>query len=209
MTEIIRGFDGCPSWAPVFGYMGASACMVLSSWGSAWGTWRAGLGVCHMGIDHPAGIIKNIVPVVMAGVLGIYGLIVSVIISQAIAPPSQTDHTNSYSVFNAYTHLAAGLCCGLSCLAAGGTIGVLGDAGVRAFGVKAENGRKWFWDAAAAGHDVGDDTGGPVAMAGMNSAESANKLYVGMLIMLIFSEALALYGLIVALILSQHNYVCN
>lgn len=43
----------------------------------------------------------------------------------------------------------------------------------------------------------------------MGDAESANKLYVGMLIMLIFSEALALYGLIVALILSQHNYQCS
>lgn len=104
---------------------------------------------------------------------------------------------------------AAGLCCGLSCLAAGGTIGILGDAGVRAFGIKAENGRKWFWegsgmDGEGGGEDALGGTGG-----GKNSAEAANKLYVGMLIMLIFSEALALYGLIVALILSQHNYVCN
>ena len=100
--------------------------------------------------------------------------------------------------------LAAGLCCGLSCLAAGGTIGILGEAGVRGFGIKAENGRKWFWDAGGDGGDAGDmDTGRT-----MGAAEGANKLYVGMLIMLIFSEALALYGLIVALILSQHNYIC-
>jgi ATP synthase proteolipid subunit len=85
--------------------MGASMCMILSSWGSAWGTWRAGLGVCHMGIDHPAGIIKNIVPIVMAGVLGIYGLIVSVIITQAIIPPTQSDSSNTYSSYNGYTHV--------------------------------------------------------------------------------------------------------
>ena len=36
--------------------------MILSSWGSAWGTWRAGMGVCSMGVDHPKGVIKNIVP---------------------------------------------------------------------------------------------------------------------------------------------------
>ena len=88
------------------GYLGASLCMILSSWGSAWGTWKAGLGVCHMGIDHPAGIIKNIVPIVMAGVLGIYGLIVSVIITQAVVPPNQNDHTNTYSTFNGYTHVS-------------------------------------------------------------------------------------------------------
>ena len=104
-----------------------------------------------------------------------------------------------------FVQLAAGLCCGLSCLAAGGTIGILGDAGVRGFGIKAVSGRKWFWDAGGEGGDGGDIDMGRA----MNSAEGANKLYVGMLIMLIFSEALALYGLIVALILSQHNYICG
>lgn len=86
------------------GYMGAASCMILSSWGSAWGTWRAGLGVCHMGIDHPAGIIKTIVPIVMAGVLGIYGLIVSVIITQAVVSPGQDG--NMYSAYNGYTHVS-------------------------------------------------------------------------------------------------------
>ncbi|CAB9530244.1 16 kDa proteolipid subunit [Seminavis robusta] len=203
MTEVIVGSEVCPSWAPAFGYMGASACMVLASWGSAWGTWRAGLGICQMGVDHPKGIIKNIVPIVMAGVLGIYGLIVAVIITQAISAPLEGTG-NTYSAFNGYTHLAAGLCCGLSCLAAGGTIGVLGEVGVKGFGIKAERGRKFFWSESP----DGDDDGGDV-MSGSSDAESANKLYVGMLIMLIFSEALALYGLIVALILSQRLYSCS
>ena len=84
----------------------------------------------------------------------------------------------------------------------------MGDAGVRAYGIKAENGRKWYWGAGDSGDgDEGD--GMPGAMeSNKSSAEGANKLYVGMLIMLIFSEALALYGLIVALILSQHSYSC-
>eukprot|EP00980_Cylindrotheca_fusiformis_P022937 scaffold9948_cov129-Cylindrotheca_fusiformis.AAC.5 len=229
MVDVTAGSEVCPSWAAMLprhengsldrllnpklthrfcfcvyensGYLGASGCMILSGWGSAWGTWRAGLGVCHMGIDHPRGIIKNIVPIVMAGVLGIYGLIVSVIITQSISSPA-TGGGNTYSVYNGYTHLAAGLCCGFSCLAAGGTIGVIGDAGVRGFGLKAEGGRKWFW-AAGEGENTGDGDFG-----GSSGTEDANKLYVGMLIMLIFSEALALYGLIVALILSQHNYSC-
>lgn len=99
--------------------------------------------------------------------------------------------------------MAAGLCCGLSCLAAGGTIGILGEVGVKAFGLKAENGRKWYWSENA-GDAIGDGD-----LGGLGAADDANKLYVGMLIMLIFSEALALYGLIVALILSQHNYTCG
>jgi ATP synthase proteolipid subunit len=58
-----------------------------------------------MGVDHPAGIIKNVVPIVMAGVLGIYGLIVAVILTQAISPPNGATQSNSYSSFNGYTHV--------------------------------------------------------------------------------------------------------
>lgn len=207
MTEVVAGYDNCPMWAPAFGYLGAAACMVLANWGSAWGTWKAGMGVCKMGIDYPKGVIKNIVPIVMAGVLGIYGLIVSVILVQSILPPDAEQHTQ-YSLFNGYAHLAAGLCCGFSCLAAGGTIGVIGDVGVRCFGMKASGGKRSWMTAEGADPDAAGDSG----MGGSGdavSAEDANKLYVGLLIMLIFSEALALYGLIVALILSQHNFVCG
>jgi V-type H+-transporting ATPase 16kDa proteolipid subunit len=149
------------------------------------------------------GIIKNIVPIVMAGVLGIYGLIVAVIIAQAITAPN-ADSSTSYSLFNGWAHLAAGLCCGLSCLAAGGTIGIIGDVGVRGFGVKASAGRR-FWDGATSSGEGDVDP----AVTEAKSQEDANKLYVGLLIMLIFAEALALYGLIVALILSQHSYYCK
>ena len=57
-----------------------------------------------MGIDHPKGIMKNIVPIVMAGVLGIYGLIVAVIITQGITTPG--DDGNTYSTYNGYTHVS-------------------------------------------------------------------------------------------------------
>ena len=76
--------------------------------------------------------MRNIIPVVMAGVLGIYGLIVAVIIQGSIEAPQ-----GGYSVYSLYTgfaHLAAGLCCGLSGMAAGMAIGIVGDAGVRAVG---------------------------------------------------------------------------
>ena len=84
----------------------------------------------------------------------------------------------------------------------------MGDAGVRAYGIKAENGRKWYWGAGGDAGEEGDDNMASAMESNKASAEGANKLYVGMLIMLIFSEALALYGLIVALILSQHSYSC-
>ena len=81
---------------------------------------------------------------------------------------------------------------------------VIGDAGVQGFGLRASGGKRSWATESEGGDDVGMG-GNSEAM----NADGANKLYVGLLIMLIFSEALALYGLIVALILSQHSYVCE
>lgn len=96
------------------------------------------------------------------------------------------------------------MCCGLSCLAAGGTIGIVGDAGVQAYGAKASGGRR-FWDSDVLNEADANDAQQQQA----KNVEDSNKLYVGLLIMLIFSEALALYGLIVALILSQRTFYCG
>jgi len=159
--------------------------MILANWGSAWGTWKAGLGVCKMGVNYPSGVIKNIVPIVMAGVLGIYGLIVAVIITQEVKSPDANGQT-TYSLYNGYAHLAAGLCCGFSCLAAGGTIGMIGDVGTQGFGLKA-SANKWV-----AGDSANAEGGGAAGVSDSGSVEDANKLYVGLLIMLIFGEALAL-----------------
>merc|ERR1719215_747748 len=103
------------------------------------------------------------IPVVMAGVLGIYGLIIAVILLQSIKNVTTGD---DFTAFTAYAQLGGGLSCGLSALASGYAIGIVGDYGVRA-------------------------------------VAKQPALYVGMILMLIFSEALALYGLIVAIVLSQ------
>merc|ERR1719440_1485420 len=58
--------------------------------------------------------MRSIIPVVMAGVLGIYGLITAVIINGKI-------DAAAYTAYSGYAHLGAGL-----------TVGIVGDAGVRA-----------------------------------------------------------------------------
>ena len=50
--------------------------------GSAYGTAKSGVGISSVGIMKPDIIMKSLVPVVMSGVLGIYGLIVAVILIQ-------------------------------------------------------------------------------------------------------------------------------
>ena len=54
----------------------------------------------------------------MAGVLGIYGLIVAVILQGSISKPEEANGASRLFSFSGYAYLSAGLCCGLSGLAA-------------------------------------------------------------------------------------------
>lgn len=149
-----------------------------------WGTWKSGVSLLNTGIQHPGSVMKNVIPIVMAGVIGIYGLIVAVILAGNIPAPTVGTGENIYSVFTGMAHLCAGLCCGLSGLAAGGCIGIIGDYGVRSVGYRSSNISVIFSTDKSSGFDGGDDDGA--------GSGDENKLFVGMLIMLIFSEALAL-----------------
>merc|ERR1712183_1242454 len=67
------------SQAYFFGYMGIASALVFANLGAAYGTAKSGVGICSTGVLNPDAIFKNVIPVVMAGILGIYGLIVAVI----------------------------------------------------------------------------------------------------------------------------------
>jgi V-type H+-transporting ATPase proteolipid subunit len=142
-----------------FGFIGVAASIVFSNLGAAYGTAKSGVGISSMGVMNPQLVMRNIVPVIMAGILGIYGLIISIILVGNIS-------SSGYTEYRGYAHLSSGLSVGLSALAAGMSIGIAGDAGVRANGQQP-------------------------------------RLFVAMILMLIFAEAIGLYGLIVAIVLSQ------
>ena len=59
----------------------------------------------------------------MAGIIAVYALVVAVLIAGSMKPPPQIE----YSLFNAFLHLACGLSVGLTGMAAGYTIGQVGD----------------------------------------------------------------------------------
>lgn len=60
----------------------------------------------------------------MSGILAVYALVISVLIASDIKPPPE----KSYSLFAGFMHMGAGLSVGLSGLAAGYAIGIVGDA---------------------------------------------------------------------------------
>jgi len=150
--------EDAPIYSPFFGVMGAASAMVFSALGAAYGTAKSGTGIAAMSVMRPELIMKSIIPVVMAGIIAIYGLVVAALIANQITE-------TGYTLFSSFTHLGAGLSVGLSGLAAGYAIGIVGDAGVR-------------------------------------GTAQQPRLFVGMILILIFAEVLGLYGLIVALILT-------
>ena len=161
----------CNPTSAFFGFMGVTAAIVFSNLGAAYGTAKSGVGICSMGVMRPDLVMRSVIPVVMAGILGIYGLITSVIINGKLDSPS------TYSDYLGFAHLGAGLTVGLSSLAAGLAIGIVGDAGVRA-----------------------------------NAQQP--RLFVGMMLILIFAEAIGLYGLIVGLVVAsqasdKNNNLCS
>jgi V-type H+-transporting ATPase proteolipid subunit len=138
---------------------GISFAMIFSALGSCYGTAKSGAGIAGMGVGKPQYVMKALIPVVMAGILGVYGLVISVLIASNMSTVA-----NGYPLFSGALHFAAGLCVGLTSLAAGYTIGIVGNAGVIHFGEQP-------------------------------------RLFVGLVLILIFAEVLGLYGLITGIIL--------
>merc|ERR1712243_303745 len=158
ITQIFRMAEE-PIYSAFFGVMGATSAMVFSAMGAAYGTAKSGTGIAAMAVMRPEAIMKSIIPVVMAGIVAIYGVVVAVLIAGQLEPA-----VDKYTLYKGFVHLGAGLSVGLSGLAAGYAIGIVGDAGVR-------------------------------------GTAQQPRLFVGMILILIFAEVLGLYGLIVAIFL--------
>jgi len=160
----------CPPYAPFFGFAGVASAMIFSTVGAAFGTSKAGIGIAGLGTFKPELIMKSLIPVVMSGIIAVYGLVVSVLIAGGL------DSKNAnYPLSAGFIHLGAGLACGFTGLSAGYAIGHVGDACVRAYVYE-------------------------------------SRVFVSMVLILIFAEVLGLYGLIVALIMNTQaigaNVVC-
>merc|ERR1711990_107268 len=149
--------DGeCEPLSIFFSSMGSAAAISLGCMGAAYGTAKSSIGISAVGVLKPELIMRSIIPVVMAGIVGIYGLIVSIIISMAMS--------GSAKMAAGFIDLGAGLAVGLAGLASGMCIGIVGDSGVRAFAQQP-------------------------------------RVYVTLILILIFAEALGLYGPIVAIVM--------
>nr|CAD7269327.1 unnamed protein product [Timema shepardi] len=65
----------------------SSGNILVTALGAAYGTAKSGTGIAAMSVMRPELIMKSIIPVVMAGIIAIYGLVVAVLIAGSLEEP--------------------------------------------------------------------------------------------------------------------------
>ncbi|KAL1837627.1 hypothetical protein VTJ49DRAFT_3566 [Mycothermus thermophilus] len=148
--------DRCPVYASFFGALGCAFSIIFTVIGSSYGTAKSSGAIFSCGVIRPDRLMQNTLCAIMAQIISIYGLVSAVIISNNLV--------EKLPLHTAFLQLGAGLAVGLCGLAAGFSIGIIGDAGVRA-------------------------------------STQQPRLYVGMVLILIFAEVLGLYGVIVSIMM--------
>ena len=71
---------GNPNEALGFGSLGIAAALIFSNLGAAFGTAKSGVAIVEVAANKPELIFRSIIPVVMAGILGMYGLIIAIVL---------------------------------------------------------------------------------------------------------------------------------
>ena len=69
------------SYPVFFAYAGIFAALVFSNVGAAYGTAKSAIGITNLGLVSPSKVFRALIPIIMAGILGIYGLIVAVLLN--------------------------------------------------------------------------------------------------------------------------------
>lgn len=94
MEELCKFFVTSKKWAKflpdlIWVLPNASLRSPNLALGAAYGTAKSGTGIAAMSVMRPELIMKSIIPVVMAGIIAIYGLVVAVLIAGALEEPSK------------------------------------------------------------------------------------------------------------------------
>ena len=193
--------------------LGAVAAIFFSAFGSAHGSAHGGI----FAIRRTS--ILAFVPIIQAGVLSIYGLIVAVLLIGRISESQTDDDGSSLSTLTAadgYRYLTAGLATGLTCWASGWGMAKL----VASLNEMPQHSTDSVvvYSASSSSSQGGDrapnvtgtrPTDGllstPLPPAADMKEADEKKFYKRLILSMIFVEAIGLYGLIVGLILIGHK----
>src|SRR3990167_2965358 len=147
-TTIIDTTTSSQSSAVFYGLMGAASGLILSTIGAAYGSSKPNIFHSQSSsstnkqlpewenADSSSSTFNNqnksklsgiipFIPIIIAGVLAICGLIYSVIFFQAVT-------SNDYNTSRGYAQFVGGLVLGFTCLASGIAVGIVGKNGLHA-----------------------------------------------------------------------------
>jgi V-type H+-transporting ATPase 16kDa proteolipid subunit len=176
---------------------GAVLSIFLSSVGASWASVPAGLWAIHNN-NHTCKKSKfhscfvSFAPIIIAGVLAIYGTIVAVLITSNTTTVSDDESAG-------YRSLTAGLVVGLACLASGGGMAhFLGKVQVQAsYGSNVSSSNTNGVDS-----QITEQHEPLLASRRHETSVSTNTLCsIRFLMVMVFLEAIGLYGLIVSLLI--------
>lgn len=107
-----------------FGFAGMAISMIFAAFGTVYGIVKTAPSVAGTGVSKPNLVMKSLVPVIMCGILEIYGLTISVLISLGLSPDG------TYSLFRGSMDWLAGCFVAGGCISSGYTLGTIGHKGV-------------------------------------------------------------------------------
>jgi len=76
--------DGDEATCYFFGYLGIACALVFANLGAAYGTAKSAVGISSLAVIDSSKIFQGLIPIIMAGILGIYGVIIAVIANSQI-----------------------------------------------------------------------------------------------------------------------------
>lgn len=80
----------------------------ISGIGACYGTAKAGIAISSMAVVKPSNVMKSLIPVIMAGVIAIYGLVIAVLISLQLK-----DAGKGYTLYEGFLHFGISQNCNI------------------------------------------------------------------------------------------------
>jgi V-type H+-transporting ATPase proteolipid subunit len=172
--------------------LGAALGVFLSAAGACYASAHAGIFAVRFNSELS---LKSFFPIIISGVLAIYGAIIGVLLAFKLNDPDDISQQAAHNYF------AAGLAVGSACLCSGGGIGLFMKEYSRLSGSSARKLYSSPETQSLLSNEQSQQNQSPVQhhmiLSHVNMSEGFN--FWSLILVLVFMEAIGLYGLVVAL----------